>query len=133
MNKLSKHEKQTNTGDAHHLLEVILLDFNWTPVENNHVILFAFNVTDRLPQPKPFKMFGNLLSCGQNEVGQLGFSDDVIERTRPALVVDGSDSKVVDVSAGGMHSKKKNEKFINFPNFKVEFNSIQSINSQAYI
>lgn len=45
------------------------------------------------------------MSCGQNEVGQLGFNDDVIERTRPALVVDTS-AKVVDVSAGGMHSKE---------------------------
>ena len=61
--------------------------------------------SDRLPQPEPFKRIGNLLSCGQNEVGQLGFDDDVIEKTRPALVVDGETAKVVDVSAGGMHSK----------------------------
>lgn len=61
--------------------------------------------TDRLPQPEPFKRIGNLLSCGQNEVGQLGFDEDVIERTRPALVVDAETAKVVDVSAGGMHSK----------------------------
>lgn len=51
--------------------------------------------------------FGNLFSCGQNEVGQLGFNDDVIEKTRPALVVASSTSKIVDISAGGMHSKKK--------------------------
>lgn len=62
--------------------------------------------TDRLPQPEPLKRFGNVLSCGQNEVGQLGFNDDVIERTRPALVVDTS-AKVVDISAGGMHSKEQ--------------------------
>ncbi|XP_055309663.1 regulator of chromosome condensation-like [Sitodiplosis mosellana] len=47
---------------------------------------------------------GNLLSCGQNEVGQLGFDDDIIEKTRPALVVDSLKAKVVDISAGGMHS-----------------------------
>lgn len=52
------------------------------------------------------KRHGNLLSCGQNEVGQLGFNDDIIEKTRPALVIDGASSKVVDVSAGGMHSKQ---------------------------
>lgn len=47
---------------------------------------------------------GNLLSCGQNEVGQLGFDDDVNEKTRPALVIESSKGKVVEVSAGGMHS-----------------------------
>lgn len=46
----------------------------------------------------------NLLSCGQNEVGQLGFDEDVAEKTRPALVVSAGESKAVDVSAGGMHS-----------------------------
>lgn len=69
---------------------------------------------DRLPQPEPFKKIGNLLSCGQNEVGQLGFDDDVIEKTRPALVVDGETAKVVDVSAGGMHSKYR--ELISVPN-----------------
>lgn len=47
---------------------------------------------------------GHLLSCGQNEVGQLGFNDDVMEKTRPALVIDSSKAKVVEISAGGMHS-----------------------------
>lgn len=46
---------------------------------------------------------GNLLVCGQNDVGQLGFNpDDVMEKTRPALVPDIAD--IVDVKAGGMHS-----------------------------
>jgi regulator of chromosome condensation len=46
---------------------------------------------------------GNPLACGQNDVGQLGFnSDDVAEKTRPALVGDIKD--IVDVQAGGMHS-----------------------------
>lgn len=67
--------------------------------------MFDFCHVDRLPQPEPLKRIGNLLSCGQNEVGQLGFDDDVIEKTRPALVVDGETAKVVDISAGGMHSK----------------------------
>lgn len=48
--------------------------------------------------------FGHLLSCGQNEVGQLGFDDEVMEKTRPALVIDSSKVKVVEISAGGMHS-----------------------------
>jgi regulator of chromosome condensation len=46
---------------------------------------------------------GNLLVCGQNDVGQLGLNpDDVMEKTRPALVSQISD--VVVVQAGGMHS-----------------------------
>lgn len=58
----------------------------------------------KLQFPERLKQFGNLLSCGQNEVGQLGFDDNVSERTRPALVVGANDAKVVDISAGGMHS-----------------------------
>lgn len=54
---------------------------------------------------------GHLLACGQNEVGQLGFNDDVMEKTRPALVIDSTKAKVVDVSAGGMHSKQRNINF----------------------
>lgn len=56
---------------------------------------------------KRLNKIGNLLSCGQNEVGQLGFNDDVIEKTRPALVIESAKGKVVDISAGGMHSKQK--------------------------
>lgn len=49
------------------------------------------------------KRSGNLLACGQNDVGQIGFDpDDVPEKTRPALVAAIKD--VVDVKAGGMHS-----------------------------
>lgn len=53
--------------------------------------------------PKLPEKSGNLLACGQNDVGQLGFNpDDVPEKTRPALVAD--IKEVVDVKAGGMHS-----------------------------
>lgn len=53
--------------------------------------------------PKLPARCGNLLACGQNDVGQLGFNpDDVPEKSRPALVADIKD--VVDVKAGGMHS-----------------------------
>lgn len=46
------------------------------------------------------------MSCGQNEVGQLGFDDNVNEKTRPAAVPLDSTTlnNVVDISAGGMHS-----------------------------
>lgn len=43
-----------------------------------------------------------MLSCGQNDVGQLGFNDDVAEKTRPALIP--VKQKAVAVCAGGMHS-----------------------------
>lgn len=69
--------------------------------------MVRFNICSadlRLPFPEPITKYAHLLSCGQNEVGQLGFNDDVAEKTRPALVVNSSVVKVVDVSAGGMHS-----------------------------
>lgn len=46
------------------------------------------------------------MSCGQNEVGQLGFDDNVNEKTRPALVTlsNNNINNIVDISAGGMHS-----------------------------
>lgn len=58
----------------------------------------------KLPFPERLAKSGNLLSCGQNEVGQLGFDDNVSEKTRPALVVGADEAKAVDISAGGMHS-----------------------------
>lgn len=46
---------------------------------------------------------GNLLVCGQNDVGQLGLNpDDVSEKSRPALVND--IQNLVEIRAGGMHS-----------------------------
>lgn len=48
------------------------------------------------------KLCGNVLSCGQGEVGQLGLGEDVMEKTRPALIDSLKD--VVDISAGGMHN-----------------------------
>ncbi|XP_052865946.1 regulator of chromosome condensation [Anopheles cruzii] len=45
---------------------------------------------------------GKLLVCGQGEVGQLGLGEDVMEKTRPAVVASVAD--VVDIRAGGMHS-----------------------------
>lgn len=48
------------------------------------------------------KLCGNVLSCGQGEVGQLGLGEDVMEKTRPALIDALRD--IVDISAGGMHN-----------------------------
>lgn len=56
-----------------------------------------------LPIPKLPQKSGNALSCGQNDVGQLGFDpDEVPEKARPAIVSGVED--IVDVKAGGMHS-----------------------------
>ncbi|XP_055714173.1 regulator of chromosome condensation [Phlebotomus papatasi] len=55
-----------------------------------------------LPVPQRPKAEGNVLSCGMNEVGQLGLGEDVSQKTRPSVL---SDLKnVVDIRAGGMHS-----------------------------
>lgn len=59
--------------------------------------------TVKLAIPELPEKSGNLLVCGQNDVGQLGLNpDDVLEKTRPALVSAVAD--VVEVKAGGMHS-----------------------------
>lgn len=59
--------------------------------------------TIQLSIPKLPSKSGNLLVCGQNDVGQLGLNpDDFMEKTRPALVAEVPN--VVNVKAGGMHS-----------------------------
>ncbi|KAL9698098.1 hypothetical protein quinque_001539 [Culex quinquefasciatus] len=55
-----------------------------------------------LPLPALPTLSGNVLSCGQGEVGQLGLGEDVFEKTRPALIPSLRD--IVDISAGGMHN-----------------------------
>lgn len=55
-----------------------------------------------LPLPVLPKPCGNVLSCGQGEVGQLGLGEDVMEKTRPALIDSLKD--IVEISAGGMHN-----------------------------
>lgn len=91
----------TIEGD-HHLSEVFISYIENFPLKYLNNNLFFSEL--RLPLPEAFTKYGNLLSCGQNEVGQLGFNDNVIEKTRPALVVDETECKVIDISAGGMHS-----------------------------
>lgn len=56
----------------------------------------------QLPLPVLPKPCGNVLSCGQGEVGQLGLGEDVMEKTRPAMIDRLRD--IVDISAGGMHN-----------------------------
>ncbi|XP_062560508.1 regulator of chromosome condensation [Armigeres subalbatus] len=61
-----------------------------------------------LPLPELPKPCGNVLACGQGDVGQLGLGPDVMEKTRPALVDSLKD--VVQISAGGMHNLCLNRK-----------------------
>lgn len=61
-----------------------------------------FGAALNMPIPERPTKTGIVLSCGQNEVGQLGLGEDVPEKTRPAVIPDATN--VVDISAGGMHS-----------------------------
>ena len=45
---------------------------------------------------------GHVLTLGQGDTGQLGLGEDIMERSRPALVKDVVDA--VEVEAGGMHT-----------------------------
>lgn len=51
--------------------------------------------------PEINKVTGKVLTCGQGEMGQLGLGEDVMEKTRPALV--DAVKNAVMVRAGGMH------------------------------
>ena len=51
--------------------------------------------------PEINKVTGKVLTCGQGEMGQLGLGEDVMEKTRPALVE--AVKNAVMVRAGGMH------------------------------
>ncbi|XP_055610045.1 regulator of chromosome condensation isoform X2 [Uranotaenia lowii] len=77
---------------------LLLLKFP-EPAQN---LLYFFHAVDELQLPTLPKLCGNVLSCGQGEVGQLGLGEDVMEKTRPALI-DGL-RDIVDISAGGMHN-----------------------------
>ena len=46
---------------------------------------------------------GSVLSLGTGDTGQLGLGENILERTKPALVK-GVDGKVMIVAAGGMHT-----------------------------
>lgn len=76
--------------------------------EFNKIYSYTFNIfhCSILGEDTTMKKGGSLLSVGQNEVGQLGFDDNVSEKTRPALVPsnEAAANDIVDISAGGMHS-----------------------------
>ena len=43
------------------------------------------------------------MSLGTGDTGQLGLGEDILERSKPALV-NGITGKVVSIAAGGMHT-----------------------------
>lgn len=47
---------------------------------------------------------GRVLTIGQGDVGQLGLSEDVMERKRPAPLKEVDGVNFVQVTCGGMHS-----------------------------
>lgn len=47
---------------------------------------------------------GSVLVTGQNDVGQLGLGDEVMEKSRLALLQLESNNEVIDICAGGMHT-----------------------------
>lgn len=65
-------------------------------------IFLSYFTIVHLSIPEIPKIAGNVLVCGQGDVGQLGLGEDVPEKTRPALLAELKN--VVDVQAGGMHS-----------------------------
>lgn len=87
----SQNLKSTKSKEA-------IIPFNVSPAAKIRRVNTAQLSIPTLPEKS-----GNLLVCGQNDVGQLGMNpDDVMEKARPALVPEVAD--VVDVKAGGMHS-----------------------------
>lgn len=76
-----------------------------TPIPSSEVPAPKIRRTNafKLEIPSLPLISGNLLVCGQNDVGQLGLDlDEVSEKLRPALVPDVKN--VVNCKAGGMHS-----------------------------
>lgn len=63
---------------------------------------FFVVVTVALELPVLSKQSGNLLACGQGDLGQLGLGEDITERTKPALHK--NLKNIVDIRAGGVHS-----------------------------
>ncbi|EDW50636.1 regulator of chromosome condensation [Drosophila sechellia] len=55
-----------------------------------------------LELPKRRTVIGNVLVCGNGDVGQLGLGEDILERKRLSPVAGIPDA--VDISAGGMHN-----------------------------
>ncbi|EDV51073.1 regulator of chromosome condensation [Drosophila erecta] len=55
-----------------------------------------------LELPKRKTVLGNVLVCGNGDVGQLGLGEDILERKRLSPVAGIPDA--VDISAGGMHN-----------------------------
>ena len=71
------------------------------------IVIFFPNIfqesINRLEENSKFAKAGLVLSLGTGDTGQLGLGEDILERSKPALVK-GIDGQIVSIAAGGMHS-----------------------------
>lgn len=67
-------------------------------------MLIFFSVTLSNDIFTPSTKQGSVLVTGQNDVGQLGLGDEVMEKSRLALLQLESNNEVIDICAGGMHT-----------------------------
>lgn len=54
------------------------------------------------PDLRHVKTPGVILAVGQGDVGQLGLGEDIMEKSRPAVIAGHAD--VIAIAAGGMHN-----------------------------
>lgn len=78
--------------------------FAYTSTQNVLVICLVvfFLVTISTPSFPTVSQSGEVLVTGAGDVGQLGLGSDVLEKSRPALVI--LNKEIVNVCAGGMHT-----------------------------
>ena len=65
--------------------------------------LFSQESINRIEENNRVAKAGSVLSLGTGDTGQLGLGEDILERSKPALV-NGITGKVVAIAAGGMHT-----------------------------
>jgi regulator of chromosome condensation len=75
--------------------KVILL---WIIVMEMCLLQITLSVT----HPSHVSVVGCTLTLGTGDTGQLGLGEDILDRTRPALVDIGAE--IVQIAAGGMHT-----------------------------
>lgn len=71
-------------------------------LESRVLYLFRLLFKNTESSSLPPIQFGRLFCCGQNNVGQLGHSDDIEQLTTPTLGPD--KNLIIDIAAGLMHS-----------------------------
>ena len=69
----------------------------------SYPLLFSQESINRLEEDHRAAKAGSVLSLGTGDTGQLGLGEDILDRSKPALV-SGLTGKVVAIASGGMHS-----------------------------